>query len=395
MVQSSLFAAYLAATRPFEQGTLPADLKPRPIGAVIWAICASPDHRRAMDTLCRRLSDDSEVVTIVATLALPGQTQTLITPNTRHTTRTFLRHWQPQLILWVGGSLDPAVIFEISKSNVPAVMIEANSKQIAKTSGRHIPGFIRQCLQTFAEIMTVDDANMVRLVKAGANPNTTRAIGMLDDAVAPPPCDDTVRGSLTTQLGYRPMWLAAEIPLLEASIITTAYRHAARRAHKTLLIITPRQGEDIIALADVFRQNGLSIACRHLGEHPKDATQIYIADTKEGLGLWCRLSPITYLGGTLSDGISPDPFIPALVGSAIVVGPRHEAHETHFHRLLDAGAIRKVSTLDGLGYAVEDLLAPNLAAQQAYAAWDVTSQGADATNYLMSVIYSYLDQANT
>ncbi|MFT5652010.1 MAG: 3-deoxy-D-manno-octulosonic-acid transferase, partial [Yoonia sp.] len=118
-------------------------------------------------------------------------------------------------------------------------------------------------------------------------------------------------------------------------------------------------------------------------------------DTDEGLGLWCRLSSITYIGGSLSDGISPDPFVPALVGSAIVAGPRHDAHETHFRRLLGAGAIKQVITLGGLGRAIEDLLATDLAAQQAHAAWDVTSQGADATNDLMSVIYTYLDQVNT
>ncbi|MFT5865872.1 MAG: 3-deoxy-D-manno-octulosonic-acid transferase [Gammaproteobacteria bacterium] len=395
MVQSSLFAAYLAATRPIERGAVPKDVQPRPSGALIWAICASSDHRYAMDTLSRRLSDDGEAVTIVSTLASPADPDVPTTPNTRHATRAFLQHWQPQLILWVGGSLDPAVVFEISKSDAPAVMIEADGANIAKTPGRHVPGLLRQCLQTFAEILTIDDADTPKLLKAGANPDTLHAIGVLDDAVAPPPCDDTVRSSLTTRLSARPMWLAADIPLAEVATIAAAYRHAARRAHKTLLIVTPRHGDDTKAMEDAFRCDGLSIACRHHGEQPKEATQIYVVDTDEGLGLWCRLSSITYLGGSLSDGISPDPFVPALVGSAIVTGPHQEAHQTHFDRLLNVGAIKQVSTSDKLGGAIEDLLATDLAAQQALAAWDVTSQGADATNDLMSVIYTYLDQVNT
>ncbi|MCO4848589.1 MAG: hypothetical protein KC448_11530 [Yoonia sp.] len=395
MVQSSLFAAYFAATQPVEQGALPQDVQPRPSGAIIWAICASPDHRRVMDTLCSRLSDDGEVVTIVSTLASPKHPDVSTTPNTRHTTRAFLQHWQPQLILWVGGQLDLAVAFEISKSDIPAVMIEADSAQIAKTPGRHVPGLLRQCLQSFAEILLIDDADIPKLLKAGANPDTLRAIGVLDDAVAPPACDDAVRSSITAHLGARQMWLAADIPMAEVATIAAAYRHAARRAHRTLLIVTPRRGKDTKAMADAFRKDGLSTACRHRGEYPKDATQVYLSDTDEGLGLWCRLSSITYLGGSLSDGITPDPFVPALVGSAVVAGPRHEAHKTHFHRLLTAGAIKQVSTLDDLGAAIEDLLATDLAALQAHAAWDVTSQGADATNDLMSVIYTYLDQVNT
>ena len=395
MIQSSLFAAYLAATRPVERGAVPQDVQPRPSGALIWAICASAHHRRAMDTLCSRLSDEGEVVTIVSTLAFPANRNVPTTPNTRQTTRGFLQHWKPQLILWVGGPLDPAVVFEISKSGAPAVMIEADGTSIAKTPGRHVPGLLRQCLQTFAEILTIDDVDTPKLLKAGANPDTLHAIGVLDDAVAPPPCDDTVRSSLTTRLGARPMWLAADIPMAEIATIAAAYRHAARRAHRTLLIVTPRRTEDTKAMEDAFRRDGLSIACRHHGEQPKEATQIYLVDTEEGLGLWFRLSSITYLGGSLSDGVSPDPFVPALVGSAIVAGPHQDAHQTHFDRLLNAGAIKQVSTADGLGSAIEALLATDLAAQQAHAAWDVTSQGADATNELMSVIYTYLDQVNT
>ena len=395
MIQSSLFAAYLAATRPVERGAVPQDVQPRPSGALIWAICASAHHRRAMDTLCSRLSDEGEVVTIVSTLAFPANRNVPTTPNTRQTTRGFLQHWKPQLILWVGGPLDPALVFEISKSGAPAVMIEADGTSIAKTPGRHVPCLLRQCLQTFAEILTIDDVDTPKILRAGANPDTLHAIGVLDDAVAPPPCDDTVRSSLTTRLDARPMWLAADIPMAEIATITAAYRHAARRAHRTLLIVTPRRTEDTKAMEDAFRRDGLSIACRHHGEQPKEATQIYLVDTDEGLGLWFRLSSITYLGGSLSDGVSPDPFVPALVGSAIVAGPHQDAHQTHFDRLLNAGAIKQVSTADGLGSAIEALLATDLAAQQAHAAWDVTSQGADATNELMSVIYTYLDQVNT
>ena len=159
------------------------------------------------------------------------------------------------------------------------------------------------------------------------------------------------------------------------------------------MIITPRDTKDADAIADALRQDGLSVACRHRDEQGKGATQSYLAATDDGLGLWCRLSSITYLGGSLSDGNIIDPFTPALLGSAVLSGPQIKSHTSHFSRLMEAGAVKQVSTIDGLGHAVESLLSTDLAATQAHAAWDVTSRGADASSDLVNVIYSYLDQA--
>lgn len=395
MTPSPLFAAYLATVRPVERGALPQDVPPRPKGAVIWAVCAGCEQRSMMETLSRQFADDGEVVTVVATQFTYDDPNVYVTPNTRRTTRAFLAHWRPQLILWVDGPLDPLVLFEISKGNSPAILIAADDTSVTKTAGKRVPGLIRQCLNIFSDVLTIDDLVTARLIKAGANPQTSRAIGELNDVTSPAPCDDVERAALTTQFNTRPLWLAAEIPMSEVPLVAAAYRHAARRAHRTLLIVTPREDEDPDAMAEAFRADGLSVACRHDDMPPRDATQIYLAATDEGLGLWTRLSSTTYLGGSLSDGQTPDPFIPALVGSAVVAGPRIASHHLHYMRLGTASAIRQVSELNGLGRAIEDLLATDIAAHQAHAAWDVTSRGADATNDLMSVIYTYLDQVDS
>lgn len=143
-----------------------------------------------------------------------------------------------------------------------------------------------------------------------------------------------------------------------------------------------------------LRDAEFTVAHRSAGETPKEATQIYVVDTNEGLGLWCRLAPITYLGGSLSDGLIPDPFAPATVGSAIVVGPKVTRFQDHLDRLFSADATHIATTPANLGGAVETLLATDYAARLAHAAWDVTSRGADATNELVTLIYTYLDKAD-
>ena len=395
MTQSPFLAAYLAATQPEERGLLPPDLAARPKGPVIWAVCAGENAQDAVHTLTRRLVEDGENVKIIATTSHPEDASNPMTPNTRRATRVFLDHWQPWLVVWIGGPVDPAVLFELGQQNTPAIMVAATSASIQQSIGHRVPGMMRQSLRHFREILTLDKTAAARLIKAGAAPETTRAIGPLEDAGTPPPCDDAVRVMLTQQLSTRPLWFAADLPLAETEIIAQAYLYAARRAHRTLLILAPRHAAQATDMANILRHEGLSVACKHDGEDPKESTQIYLVATDDGAGLWCRLSSITYLGGSLSDAQTIDPFIPALLGSAIISGPQVGQQTTHFKRLSAADAVKHVATPDDLGPAIEDLLATDLAARQAHAAWDVTSRGADATDDFMTVIYTYLDRVDT
>ncbi len=394
MAGSLLLQAYLGLTRSQgSQGNEPV-FAPRPKGAVIWAICHDARHLGAMATLTEKLADDGEDITIIATSHDPLSNQTLQSPNTRKGTRAFLDHWQPQLILWVGGQIDPAVAFELGNVETPKLLVDAKPDTFALVRGRGLPGMLRRCLSIFDEILTAHETAIPVAIRASGSPKNIRFIGLLEDGVAAPHYDEAERATLSQTVLARPVWVAANLPMQEMRDITTAYLHAARRAHRTLLILVPKVASDGEQVAQMLRDEGLGVARRRAGEKPRDSTQILVADTDEGLGLWCRLAPITFLGGSLSDGAICDPFIPAMVGSAVLIGPNVTQANEHYDRLLAANAISRVTEASELGPAIENLLATDHAASQALAAWDVTSRGADATNELVTTIYTYLDKVN-
>ena len=387
MAGSMFLRAYLRLVQPRDANL--ATPLPRPDGMVIWAVCADPRQVAAMDRLSDQLKDDGEDVTVLTTTPDADQ------PRTRHATRMFIDHWRPDLVLWAGGPLDPAVMFEIEHAAIPRLLVGASADTIALTYGRLFPGLLRRFLRGFGDVLTTYEDVTKQAIKAGASPDHTRFIGRLEAGIPVPSCNETERATLATTFSARPIWLAADLPYAELSILHRAYRDAARRAHRTLLILAPRNTSDGKKIAADLRAGGLSVARRGAEEMPKDATQIYVVDTDEGLGLWCRLAPITYLGGSLSSGEICDPFAPALLGSAVLAGPKIANHTDHFGRLSAAKAVTQIDDPADFGRAIEMLLATDHAARQAHAAWDVTSQGADATNDLVTTIYVYLDQVNT
>lgn len=395
MARSPILSAYLATLSPTERGLVGPQTPPRPNGAVVWAVCAEPDQLSAVATLFDRLTEDGEMISMVPTLPKTDDPKILLSPNTRRSTRAFLDHWKPQVVIWFGGTLDAAPLMEIQQSKIPNLLVEANFRDIEKTGGRRVPGLMRSLLAEFSGILTLDAETSSRLIKAGSDIETTQVAGALEDGVAPPDYQEAERADLSETLGSRPMWFAADVPMQELKAVAAAHRHAARRAHRTLLILAPRNTDDGARMTQTLRADGFSVACRSANEGPRESTQIFVADTDDGLGLWCRLAPITYLGGSLTDGQICDPFAPATVGSAVLAGPRISRFRSHYDRLLTAGALHSVASEGVLGRAVESLLATDLAAQLAHSAWDVTSRGADATNKLVALIYKYLDKVDS
>lgn len=139
-------------------------------------------------------------------------------------------------------------------------------------------------------------------------------------------------------------------------------------------------------MAAALREAGLRIALRAEGDEPAPSTEVYLAEGPGEAGLWYRLAPVTFLGGTLHGGAQDHPFEAAALGSAIIHGPRTAPHDKAFARLARAGAARSLRDGQGLGHAVEALLAADRAATMAAAAWEVTTAGAVVANRIAELI---------
>ena len=97
-------------------------------------------------------------------------------------------------------------------------------------------------------------------------------------------------------------------------------------------------------------------------EDPGPDVQVLVAGDTAELGLWYRLAPVTYLGGTLVGTGSPrHPFEPASLGSAIIHGPATATHAAEWLALDRARGARAVTSAAALRVAVEDLTAPDQA----------------------------------
>src|SRR5690625_194255 len=126
---------------------------------------------------------------------------------------------------------------------------------------------------------------------------------------------------------------------------------------KPLLILAPRHPERSREIAELLARAGLSFARRSVGEMPERGTDVWLADTLGEMGLWYRLAPIAFIGGSLVEVGGHTPFEPISLGAAVLHGP-HVANFAPAYAALDgAGGAMELSGGAELAAALRALMA--------------------------------------
>ncbi|MBF9035192.1 3-deoxy-D-manno-octulosonic acid transferase [Rhodobacterales bacterium HKCCE2091] len=377
--------------------------RPRPEGRLIWFHAASVGESLSLLELVRRIGEEMPDVQVMVTTGTVTSARVMagrLSGNAFHQyvpldamawVRRFLDHWKPDLAVWTESELWPALITETDARGIPMLLINARMSKSSHDRWRFVlRGAARAMLGLFRAAHVQDAVTAGYLRRLGLPEERMEITGTLKEGAAALPYDEAERADFAAHLGGRPVWLAASTHEGEEEIVLAAHDKALRVNPRLLLILAPRhpqRGDGIAALLD---RNGWSVARRSLDE-PVDAdTQVYLADTLGEMGLWYRLAPISFVGGSLAPIGGHNPFEPAALGSAILHGPYVTNFVDIYQRLTAAKAARLVSSAETMAEAVGDLLSPERAAAMANAAWEVSSAGANVTDRALDLIMDTL-----
>lgn len=369
----------------------------RTAGRLIWMHAPSVETARGLLELAARLSEeDGLTVLFTCPEKLPlrhGQVQAAPPDDRPAEVRAFLDHWRPEIAIFSDGELRPAALHEAGERGIPAMMVDGRAPYVLKDRNGWYPGLMRSALQAFSQVLTVDEASARSFRKNGAALSSVGVSGRMEENSAALSCLEAERAALARLLATRPVWLAAALPEAEETTVIAAHRAAQSLAHRLLLIVAPEDPARAAALAKrLADQEGWIVAERAEDQEPDPDVEVFVADGTAELGLWYRLAPITFMGGSLAgQGCLRNPMEPAALGSAILYGPRPGVFGGTFGRLGAARAARAVGSAADLGEALSDLLSPDRAARLAQAAWTVASDGAEVTEHILTLIRGILN----
>jgi 3-deoxy-D-manno-octulosonic-acid transferase len=373
----------------------------RPLGPLVWIHGASVGEVLAAASLIERLrvlnlrilltSGTVTSAAIVAKRFPPDIIHQYVPYDSPRFVARFLDHWRPSLALFIESDLWPNLILSSAARRLPMVLINGRMSPRSFPRWRRASATISALLSRFDICLAQSRVDAERFAAlGGANVVTT---GNLKLDVPAPPADPHKLERLMLAVRGRPVIVAASTHPGEEEILLQAHRTLSGFFPGLLTIIVPRHPDRGPAIALTVATSGLAGALRSREEMPTAATEIYVADTLGELGLFYRLAPIVFMGGSLVTHGGQNPIEAVKLGAAIVHGP-HVFNFADVYEALDvSGGARRAEGLEGLVKQLGQLLAdPDACSTVNAAASRVVEELGGALDRTLAALEPYLLQ---
>jgi 3-deoxy-D-manno-octulosonic-acid transferase len=322
---------------------------PRPAGTLIWVHGASVGECMAalplINALCeatdRTILMTSGTVTAARLMGerLPQGVLHQFAPlDTPGSVRRFLDHWKPAVGLFVDSEIWPNMILGAHKRGVKLGLINGRMSARSYEGWKRARKSAAALLARYDLCLATDSETAERLTALGAK--DVKVTGSLKADAPPLPADQGNLDALRAAIGSRRVLLASQTHPGENETILPVHDALRREYPNLLTIIAPRhpeRGAEIGMLCGTRR-----VASRSAGALPQPDTAIYIADTIGELGLFYRIAPFAFVGGSLIPHGGQNPLEPARLGCAVLAGPHTENFDQAYAAIFEAQGAGRV-----------------------------------------------------
>lgn len=306
----------------------------RPPGILLWIHAASVGEANSVLYLIEQLKSRFPDINILLTTGtvtsarliqkrgLRGVIHQFVPVDTDEATTRFLRHWRPDIGLWVESELWPNLVINARAWGCFLVVINGRMSMRSYKKWQERAALMAfQVLSSFELVFaqTEDDAQRFRALGA----KNVRYVGNLKYDADALPCNETDLFVLQQQVGLRPLWFAASTHANEEGKLAEAHKILSEKHKDLLTIIAPRHPERGGEIEQQLAKYG-NVALRSRGDKIRKNTGFYIADTLGELGLFYRLCEIIFIGGSLIEHGGHNPLEAARLRCCVITGPHTE-----------------------------------------------------------------------
>ena len=371
----------------------------RPAGPLIWAHGASVGEVLSLLPLVERIrplgfpmlltSGTLTAAQLVGRRPSSGTLHQFVPLDVPAFIDRFLDHWRPSFALLAESELWPNLVIETTRRGTPLVLVNARVSQRSFDRWRLARNAVRTLLSRVDLCLAQGTEDARRLTELGAP--RVHVTGNLKFDVPPPPADATALSALKRAIGERVVLLAASTHAGEEKAVLTAHQQIKRKVPRLLTIIAPRHPERGPEIVDLAQAAGLAPIMRSRGHLPDRGSDVYVADTIGELGIFYRLAPIVFMGGSLVPHGGQNPIEPAKLDSAILYGPHVANFAEVYDQLNRARGAALVRDTESLTRSISLLLDDRaLARKMAVAARATVEQLGGALERTYSSIEPYL-----
>lgn len=373
----------------------------RPHGPLVWIHGASVGEVLAAAALIERLrafnlrilltSGTVTSAAIVTKRFPPDVIHQYVPYDSPRYVGRFLDHWRPSLALFIESDLWPNLILSSAARRLPMVLINGRMSQRSFPRWRRLSNTISALLGRFDICLAQSDTDAERFAALGSRRVVTTGNLKLD--VPAPPADPAKLERLMSVTRGRPIVVAASTHPGEEEILIDTHKALSGFFPGLLTVIVPRHAHRGEAVGQLVTAAGLRPGLRSHEDLPVATTDIYVADTMGELGLFYRLAPIVFMGGSLVPHGGQNPIEAIKLGAVIVHGP-HVFNFTDVYEALDrSGGARRTDDREALVKQLGQFLADPAARDASLGASErVVEQLGGALERTLTALEPYLLQ---
>lgn len=349
---------------------------PRPEGKLIWIHAASVGESQSALILINRLLTKIKNVHILITTGTVTSADVMnknLPKGVVHQyypldhpawVDSFLKHWQPDIALWMESELWPNMLKALKSQNIPAVLINARLSDKSFALWKIFKKDVQIILNTFRTVLCQTPLDEKRFIDLGVPQKNIHVTDNLKYSATNLPYNEDDLKRLTGHILQRPVWVYASTHDGEEQLACHTHEIVKNALPDLLTIIVPRHPHRRDEIAKTCARYNLNTVFRGEGKKkklPAYDTDIYVADTMGELGLFYRVAPLACIGRSFSKdgGGGHNPIEAAQLDCAVLHGPHVQFQQQIYDDMDDAGAALEMHRPQYLIETVRTLLSTN------------------------------------
>lgn len=370
---------------------------PRPEGRLVWMHGASVGEAISMlPVIDKLLKEDDNLFVMVTTgtltsaeimaKRLPKRAFHQFIPfDVPKFAQRLLDYYHPDAAMWFESEFWPSLLSETHNRHIPLILVNGRISDKSFAVWKKFKFAAQEILDCFTLCLGQSEQDRKRLEFLGAK--KTVCFGNIKYAGIPLPVDEKKLAAIKEKIGNRPLFLISSTHHNEEEQLAVHFDFLLRDIPNLLILVVPRHPNRGNEVAEMFKHKGYKTAQRSKAEDIEKDTVVYVADTIGEMGLWYKLSTITFVGGSLIPHGGQNFMEPARDKNAVIVGPNMQNFKEMLARAQAAHAVWQVhSSSDVIDEVIHLFDDPELLKQRQNDAYEWTAKEARVLEGICAVL---------
>ena len=341
---------------------------PRGEGFLIWFHVVSVGEAMSILPLIENFEQDEKIKRILITSITLSSAEVLKKKFNKNTkvihqflpldipkfVKKFLKHWSPNLSIFIDSEIWPNLIFQIKERNIPLLMVNGRISKKTFSRWKSLKNFSKKIFEKFDLCIVANNETGNYLKILGAQ--NIKNYGNLKFANTKLNSNNSLNSTFLNKIKNRKIWCAASTHPSEEIFCAKTHLMLKKNYNNILTIIIPRHVDRIKTINDELSNLNLTISLFSKFDQMNIDTDILLIDSYGETSKFYNISKCVLLGKSLikspTNGGGQNPIEPSRLGCKIFHGPNVSNFTEIYEYLKSLGVADQVSSPEELNQSL-------------------------------------------